>query len=52
MDADAINTFKKGWRGKDDIEYPQYLRQALVEQFTDNKLDEVPKTYGELLRTL
>ncbi len=55
VDADAINTFKKGWRGKDDIEdykIPQNLRQALAEQFTVNKLDEVPKTYGELLNLL
>jgi len=55
VDADAINTFKVGWRGKDDIEdykIPQNLRQALAEQFTDNKLDEVPKTYGDLLNLL
>jgi len=54
-DADAINTFKKGWRGKDDIEdykIPENLRQALAEQFTDNKLNDVPKTYGEFLNIL
>jgi len=52
VDADAINTFKIGWRGKDDIEnykIPENLRQALAEQFTDNKLDVVPKTYGKFL---
>jgi len=55
VDADAINTFKKGWRGKDDIEdykTPQNLRQALAEQFTDGKLDDTPKTYGEFLNLL
>jgi len=55
VDADAINTFKKGWRGKDDIEgykIPQNLRQALAEQFTDNKLDATPKTYGDFLNLL
>ena len=55
VDADAINTFKKGWLGKDDIEdykIPQNLRQAIAEQFTDNKLDAVPKTYGEFLNLL
>ncbi len=55
MDADAINTFKKGWRDKDDIEYykiPQNLRQALAKQFTDNRIDAVPKTYGDFLNLL
>ena len=55
VDADAINTFKKGWRGKDDIEdykIPQNLRQALAEQFTNNKLEDTPKTYGDFLNLL
>ena len=55
VDADAINTYKKGWRGKDDIEdykIPENLRQALAEQFTENNLDEVPKTYGKFLNML
>lgn len=55
VDADAINTYKKGWRGKDDIEdykIPENLRQALAEQFPENNLDEVPKTYGEFLNML
>ncbi|MBI1194981.1 MAG: hypothetical protein GC138_03950 [Gammaproteobacteria bacterium] len=55
VDADAINTFKVGWRGKDDIEdykIPQNLRRALAKQFTDDKLDAVPKTYGEFLNML
>ena len=51
VDADAINTFKVGWRGKDDIEkfkIPERLRAALAEQFSV-ALDTVPKTYGEFL---
>lgn len=55
VDAGAINTFKKGWRGKDDIEdykIPENLRKALAEQFTDNKLSDTPKTYGDFLNLL
>ncbi len=55
VDADAINTFKVGWRGKDDIEdykIPQSLRQVLAAQFTKDRLDAVPKTYGEFLNML
>lgn len=55
VDADAINTFKKGWRGKDDIEgykIPENLRQALAEQFTGNNLNDTPKTYGDFLSLL
>ena len=51
VDADAINTFKVGWFGKDDIEkykIPERLRIALGEQFSVI-LDTVPKTYGEFL---
>jgi len=51
VDADAINTFKIGWRGKDDIEkykIPERLRVALAKQFSVS-LDTVPKTYGEFL---
>jgi hypothetical protein len=51
VDADAINTFKIGWRGKDDIEkfkIPERLRVALAEQFSVPP-DTVPKTYGEFL---
>ena len=51
VDADAINTFKVGWGGKDDIEeykIPENLRQALAKQF-DVALTEVPKTYGDFL---
>ena len=54
VDADAINTFKVGWRGKDDIEgykIPENLRQALSTQFGVS-LDNVPKTYGDFLTML
>ena len=54
VDADAINTFKVGWGGKDDIEeykIPENLRQALAKQF-DMPLAEVPKTYGGFLARL
>ena len=51
IDADAINTFKIGWRGKDDIEgykIPENLRQALAGQFQVD-LKNVPATYGDFL---
>jgi hypothetical protein len=51
VDADAINTYKMGWSGKDDIEgykIPEHLRQALSKQFAVS-LDTVPKTYGDFL---
>ena len=54
VDADAINTFKVGWRGRDDIEkfkIPERLRIALAEQFSV-ALDTVPGTYGEFLNML
>ena len=54
IDADAINTYKVGWLGKDDIEgykIPENLRQALSKQF-DVSLDRVPKTYGDFLLML
>ncbi len=54
IDADAINTYKIGWRGKDDIEkykIPQNLREALSRQF-GVPLTSVPKTYGEFLGML
>lgn len=55
VDADAINTFKIGWRGEDDIEgykIPENLRQVLAEQFTNNNLDDTPKSYGDFLNML
>lgn len=51
VDADAINTFKMGWLGKDDIEkfkIPERLRIELAEQFSLS-LETVPKTYGQYL---
>ena len=51
VDADAINTYKIGWRGSDDIEgykIPDDLRKALAVQF-NAALDVVPKTYGDFL---
>ena len=51
IDADAINTFKIGWKGKDDIEgykIPENLRKALADQFKVS-LESVPKTYGDFL---
>lgn len=54
VDADAINTYKIGWRGKDDIEnynVPENMRQALSRQFKVT-LASVPKTYGEYLLML
>ncbi len=51
VDADAINTYKLGWRGKDDIEgykIPENLRKALSKQFKVT-LESVPKTYGDYL---
>ena len=54
VDADAINTYKVGWGGKDDIEeykIPENLRKAISTQF-GVKFDRVPKTYGEYLNML
>ncbi len=51
VDADAINTYKMGWGGKDDIEgykIPENLRQALSKQFNVSP-ESVPKTYGAFL---
>jgi hypothetical protein len=51
VDADAINTFKIGWFGKDDIEkfqIPETLRKALADQFKVS-LGKVPRTYGDFL---
>ena len=54
VDADAINTYKMGWKGEDDIEgykIPQNLREALSTQFGIG-LENVPKTYGDFLTML
>ena len=54
VDADAINTFKTGWRGRDAIEgykIPTSLRKAMASQF-HRKIEDIPKTYGALLKML
>ncbi|MEE9591753.1 MAG: hypothetical protein V3W26_04500 [Thermodesulfobacteriota bacterium] len=54
IDADAINTFKVGWRGKDSIEdfpLPERLRRSLSKQF-EVAFDEVPEKYGQFLGML
>jgi len=54
IDADATNTFKIGWLGKDDIqEYklPERLRKGLATQF-EVPLGEVPLTYGSFIEML
>ncbi len=54
VDADAVNTYKVGWLGKDDIEaykIPEVLRQALSNQFAVPD-DTVPRTYGTYLLML
>ena len=54
VDADAINTFKKGWRGKDDIEnydIPESLRKEMASQFNIT-LNNTPETYGNYLKLL
>ena len=51
VDADAINTYKIGWRGKDDIEgykIHEKLRQALSKQ-CNVSLNSVPEIYGAFL---
>lgn len=52
VDADAINTFRKGsFSGKDDIEgydIPQNLRDEIASQFS-LPIEQIPKTYGEYL---
>ena len=54
IDASAVNTYKKGWRGKDKLEgykIPENLRKELARQFKAS-VDDVPKTYGEYLKLL
>ena len=54
IDADATNTFKIGWFGKDDIQnykLPERLRKGLATQFQVS-LDQVPETYGTYLEML
>ncbi|MBE8157850.1 MAG: hypothetical protein HAW59_00405 [Betaproteobacteria bacterium] len=55
VDADAINTFRKGrFSGKDDIEgynIPQNLREEMARQFS-LPVEETPKTYGGFMNLL
>lgn len=54
VDADAVNTFKQGWRGKDSIEgfpLPERLRKTLAEQFNVD-ITDVPQSYGDFLDML
>ncbi len=51
IDADAVNTYKIGFFGKDDIEnykLPENMRQALARQF-NVPLEKVPMVYGEYI---
>ncbi|MBI3994802.1 MAG: hypothetical protein HY349_02365, partial [Nitrospirae bacterium] len=51
VDADAVNTYKIGWLGKDDIEaypLPERMREVLARQFAV-PLERVPRVYGEYL---
>ena len=54
IDASAVNTYKRGWRGRDKLEkykLPERLRQELAREF-DMQIDKVPRTYGEYLSYL
>ena len=54
VDADAINTFKKGWSGKDDIEnykIPKSLRNEMASQFNIS-INDTPVTYGDYIKLL
>lgn len=51
IDADAVNTYKIGWFGKDGFEgykMPANLRQLLADTF-EKPLNDIPLTYGEYL---
>lgn len=54
VDADAVNTYKVGYFGKDDIEgykLPENLRTTLARQFKV-PIEQIPKVYGEYLAML
>jgi hypothetical protein len=54
IDASAVNTYKKNWRGKNKLEeykIPENLRKELSKQF-NIALTNIPKTYGEYLNFL
>lgn len=54
IDASAVNTYKKGWFGKDKLEgykMPESLRIELSKQFNVDLIN-IPKTYGDYLKLL
>lgn len=54
IDADAVNTYKIGWKGKDKFEgykLPKNLKAQLSKQF-EVPIDKIPNTYGEFLQLL
>jgi hypothetical protein len=54
IDADAVNTYKVGWFGKDGIEkfkLPENLKSSLSQQF-GLKMEDIPATYGDYLHML
>ena len=54
IDASAVNTYKKGWRGKNKLEgskLPENLRKERSRQF-QNPLGNITKNYGEYLDLL
>jgi len=51
IDADAVNTYKIGWFGKDGFEgykMPENLKQLLADTFK-KPIEQIPVTYGEYL---
>lgn len=54
IDADAVNTYKIGLFGKDDIQkykLPERLRKTLAAEFGVS-LDKIPETYGKYIAML
>ena len=54
IDADAVNTYKVGLFGKDDIQgykLPERLRRSLATEFRV-PFDRVPETYGNYIEML
>ncbi len=54
IDASAVNTYKRGWSGKDALEgykLPGSLRREIARQF-GVEVGDVPATYGDYLNLL
>ncbi|MDP2681488.1 MAG: hypothetical protein Q8P28_01595 [Deltaproteobacteria bacterium] len=54
IDASAVNTYKRGFFGKDSLEnykLPEGMRQVLAHQF-NIPIQKVPQVYGEYLTML